>query len=67
MSIKLAQVKWTYFIYVHNMYNNIHQYPKKHCSKNCNYAHDKKYVNIFLLVYFICLKFPSKVIFTVAK
>ena len=35
--------------------------------KNCIYAHDKKYVNISFLVHFICLKYPSKVIVTLAK
>ena len=35
--------------------------------KNCIYAYDKKYVNTSFLVHFICLKYPSKFIVTVAK
>ena len=69
MTTKSTQVKWTYIIYVHNIYNHIDQYPKKKntAAKNCIYANDKKYVNISFLVHFICLKYPSKVIITVAK
>ena len=67
MFIKSTQVKWTYIIYVHNIYNHINQYPKNTAEKNCIYAHDTKYVNISFLVHFICLKYTSKVIVTVAK
>ena len=59
-------IKWTYIIYVHNIYNHIDQYTKNTAAKTIN-SHDKKYVNISFLVHFICLEYPSKVIVIVAE
>ena len=64
MSIKSTQVKRTYILYVHNIYNHIDQYPKNLAAKTVIML---MYVNISFLVHFICLNYPSKVIVTVAK
>ena len=33
MSIKSTQVKWTYIIYVQNIYNHLDQYPENPAAK----------------------------------